>query len=377
MRPPELSSDEFARAVCGSFGSGVFCKDYSAGGAYVVAGTGGHGHPELVDAIGFDFASGTWFRLANANGARNIATGGFQIGSTSTGAPWYESAAGSGNVPAPPHPYSCAVYIPPANGGGPKGSFAYGVRSAVAGAAEFSATAHRMNLSTRLWSRAVSAPMSGLWDGVGVEYRCVMDELTSRIYIIPLAYHYFDHVPFVTTTSVTSYGKLGTFATPPDYQSDGCGEYPGAVLDPRRRLIIRTLQRKLRALDLNNPARGWQLLSIANAGLLPNVPLGESEFVYHEQRDAFYYLPGTGGSTLFKIAPPAGDPFTGSWTVSTQTISGARLHPHGNDGRMGTGNGAYKSLMYVPSIRMLAWCAFGQHFAGGGAVYPMTLINPI
>jgi hypothetical protein len=376
VKPPQLSIDEFTRSLCGSFGSGVFCREYSAGGAYISAATGGHAHPDMVDAVGFDFTTGTWFRIANANGALSVPTGGFVAGITATALPWLEVVGVLGSVPAPPHAYSCAVYIPPGNGGGPKGSFAYGVRSAVGQGSSFSPTAHRMDLASGLWSRAVSAPSAGIADQVGVEYRCLFDAAASRIYIIPLAYHYFDHLPFIDTTTVTTYGRLGTFPTPPAYGSDGCADSPGAILDPRRRLIIRTLQRKLRALDLNNLSAGWQLLQLNNASLLPGRPLGDSELAYHDARDAFYHLPSTGGSTLYKITPPAGNPISNAWTVSTQTISGATLHAHGNDGTNDSGSLAYKSLMYVPAIGMLAWCAFGQHGGAGTAVYPMTVINP-
>jgi hypothetical protein len=375
VKPPELTLDEFTRTLCGSFGSGVFCRDYSVGGAFISAGTGGQAHPDMVDAVGFDFTTGTWFRLANANGTPNVATGGFLDGGNTTEQPWLEALTGSGSVPAPPHPYGCAVYIPPHAGGGAKGSFAYGVRSAVARGSKFSPTAHRFDLATRLWTRAVSAPGTALADTAMVEYRCLTDAAMSRVYIIPLAYHYFDHVPFFSTTSVGTYGKLGTFTPPVHFGGDGCSDYPGAVFDPRRRLIIRTLQRKLRALDLNNVSAGWQLLQLDNASLLPDRPMGHSELAYHDARDAFYHLPSTGGQTLYRITPPASNPTTNSWTVSAQNISGATLFPHGNDGLNSSGSLAYKSLMYVPAIGMLAWCAFGQH-GGGTAVYPMTVINP-
>lgn len=374
VKPGDLSIDEFTRSLCGSFGSGVFCRDYSAGGAYISAGTGGHAHPDMVDAVGFDFTTGTWFRIDNADGVANVPTG-FVEGSTTNAYPWLE-AAGGGTVPAPAHAYSCAVYIGPANGGGAKGSFAYAVRNAVTRGAKFAPTAHRMDLASGQWSRAVTVASSTLFDQTGVEYRCLADPATSRIYIIPPAYHNYDYLPYIDTTLITTYGRLGSFSYPPAYVNDGCGDYPGAVLDPKRRLIIRTLQRKLRALDLNNLGAGWQLLDLAGASVLPDRPLGDSELVYHDARDAFYHLPSTGGSTLYKITPPATDPTRNAWTVSAQTIAGAPLRAHGIDGTSENGALAYRSLMYVPAIGMLAWCAFGQHDGGGTAVYPMTAINP-
>lgn len=376
VKPSELTTEQFTRALAGSYGSGVFCSEYSLAGAFITAGSGGHGHPELVDAVGFDFTTGSWFRLANANGAPNLPPPGYVPGVNSTGSPWFEASTGS-EVPAPPHPYSCAVYIPPSNGGGYRGSFAYGVRNVVGQGAEFSPTAHRFDLTTRAWSRLVSAPGVNLGDGVNSEYRCVFDPATSRIYIVPRALHYFNVLPFVSTTSVTTYGTIGTGPFPPDSGSDGLTTgLAGAVLDPKRRLIVRTLQRKLRALDLNNPTGGWQLVSLSNSTLLPNNGLGDSEIVYHEANDAFYYLPSTGGQTIYKISPPATNPYSAPWVVTQQVISGATIYQHGNDGLISSGSAAYKCLMYVPALGMLAWVPFGQHTSGGNSIYPVTLINP-
>jgi hypothetical protein len=374
VRPSPMGANEYARSLCGSYGSGVFCENYSTAGAFVSVATGGHGHPDLTDAVGFDFTTGAWFRVANAAGVANRNQPGYNEVTESTGTPYYEHTGVT--APVPPHPYSCAVYIPPANGGGTKGSFAYGARGSVGQGASFAPSSHRFDLATGVWSR-LAAGGSNIADGVLAEYRSVFDPVTSRIYVVPWALHYFDYLPYVRTDTGSTYQSSTGFTAPIETGSDGVSSgISGAVLDPQRRLIVRGLQRKIRALDLSTFTGGWQLVTLTNSTLLPNRAMGGSELVYHPTRDAFYHLPSTGGQTLYKITPPASNPFSNPWVVSTQTISGATLHPHGNGGDANGGADAHKCLMYVPAIDRLAWCAFGTHTGFPLVTHPMTLINP-
>lgn len=371
VRPSNFSASQFAYSLFNSFGSGVVVRDYSTTGAYVIASTGGHNHPDVVDAVGFDFATGAWFRLANANGAPNLPDA-YDEGTNATGTPWYE--ANGTQVPAPPHPYSCLVEIPAAYGGGSKGSVAYGVRGAVTSGASFAPTSHRFDLASRTWSRLSSASGGSLFVSTNAEVRCVFDPVTLRLYVIPSNYHNYNSLPYVNT-STNAWASSATFSNPPDFGTDGCGTYPGAVLDPARRLILRTLQRKIRALDLNNIGAGWQLLTLSNATALPDIPLGNSELCYHQANDAFYLMPGSGGSTIYKIKPPSTSPLTNAWVCSSQTLSGDTVYAHGDSaGDTGNGGGGYKTLQYVPALQMLSWCAGGT--VGTGLVFPMTLLNP-
>ena len=365
VRPSGMSAFNFVRTMVGSYGSGVFCENYSNAGAYIVAGSGGHGHPDTVDAYGFDFTTGAWFSLLNSNGAPRDDSG-FN-GTTATGSPWYE-VVGYTEVPAPPHPYSHVVYVPPANGGGTKGSVMHAARAAVTTGASNTGVAHAFQLNTRTWSRRSTNGVS-----VDVEGRSIMDPVTSRVYVVVHTYHTKTALEYFDTSSVGAAQSVGSFTAPPDYGTDGCAPYPGLALDPVRRLLVRTLQRKLRAIDLNNINAGWQAITLTNATTLPDVPMGQTEPVWHPTREAFYWMPASGGSTLYKITPPATNPFSNAWVVTSQTIGGDTLHPHGGTGVNGDGVGAYKSLMYVPYVDRLAWIA-GGHI--DGTVYPVTLINP-
>ena len=68
VKPAPHSNGSWQYALFQSYGGGSFSPDYSAGGAYVLAGMGGHGAPPCFSAAIFDFATARWSYLPNANG---------------------------------------------------------------------------------------------------------------------------------------------------------------------------------------------------------------------------------------------------------------------------------------------------------------------
>ena len=68
VRPPSHSAYQWNYSLFSFYGGGTFVEDYSAGGAYVIAGSGGHSVPPNFGGCLFDFADATWKRIDNANG---------------------------------------------------------------------------------------------------------------------------------------------------------------------------------------------------------------------------------------------------------------------------------------------------------------------
>ncbi|MDP9130729.1 MAG: hypothetical protein M3N35_10110 [Candidatus Binatota bacterium] len=68
VRPPSHSAHQWNYSLFAFYGGGTFVEDYSAGGAYVIAGSGGHKVPPNFGGCLFDFADATWKRIDNANG---------------------------------------------------------------------------------------------------------------------------------------------------------------------------------------------------------------------------------------------------------------------------------------------------------------------
>ncbi len=68
VRPASHSVSAWDYALFKAYGGGAFIDDASTGGAYVIAGTGGHAAPPNFGGALFDFADATWRRIDNANG---------------------------------------------------------------------------------------------------------------------------------------------------------------------------------------------------------------------------------------------------------------------------------------------------------------------
>src|SRR5690606_20355335 len=121
VKPAAFSTAHWGYSLFNSYGSGSFNPDYSPAGAFVIASTGGHGSPPNVDAVVFDFSTGGWQLLPNANG---IAARTSDFVSSDVNSDYLEIlAATAGRMPAPSHTYSTTDYLPSKLGGGARGSF--------------------------------------------------------------------------------------------------------------------------------------------------------------------------------------------------------------------------------------------------------------
>src|SRR5262245_62948726 len=68
IRPAWHNSSGWRYSLFAGYGGGCYAPDYSSGGAYVIAGTGGHRVPANLGAAVFDFADATWKRIDSSNG---------------------------------------------------------------------------------------------------------------------------------------------------------------------------------------------------------------------------------------------------------------------------------------------------------------------
>ena len=353
VRPAGYSSLSWGYSLFNSYGTGSFVPDYSFAGAFVIAGSGGHGAPGNVDAAIFDFADGQWKRQANANGITPREAD--YSASETTGAPYFELPAGAGQIPSPAHLYQTAAYVPAALGGGPKGSYLKMGSAAVTTGSGKGGGIHRMDLSTGLWTRVTSDLVTFNYSFVS---SAVFDPVANR--------YYFVRDDFCTENSLQYLDaadwrmkRTQTFAYPPCWQGPG---YQTVFLDPVRRLLIAQRQGfPLLALDLNNFAAGWVTLTMS--GTQP--AQAENRWVYYEPGGSFYTRGNKAGQALSKLTPPSGDWKTGTWTYSTDMVSGAMLPNHTAAGGEVS---HYGTLFYVPYLQALAWIA--------GEASPVILLKP-
>ncbi len=342
--PPSWDDGDWDYSSFGSYGGGAFVPKYSPLGAYVVAGSGGHAHPDNHGALIFDFSTGMWTRLDNANGVPRKTEYPYAYStSEGNGAPWHEISGST--VPLPPHPYACMAYSPD----GARGSIVHVTKNAVGRESTISQCAHRFDLATRMWSRA-STGASGRAD---YESDALWDEARNRWWLVINTQQNYNDVMYLDRAD-SKYKTTSSFGNPPS----AIEGYARVML--HNGMILRNGGSKgLFLFDPDSASSGWIRLNVT--GSLPN---SSNRWARHSN-GSWYSIPSTGGNTLTRIAPPS-NAKTGTWTASSVTIGGAGL----TTGQRGyyTDKNHYTRLFYVPAIDCLAWVP------GGSA--PVHLIKP-
>lgn len=349
VAPNGMDTGRFTKALFEAYGSGAFVQDYSADGAFMIAGSGGHNHYEVLGGAGFDFTARAWFWRGVPGFTE---TGDPTIASQTNGSPWYERI-GSTQVPAPPHPYGNMIGVRAADAGNSKGSILHMGRAATCAESISSPTAHRFDCSTGVWARA----STGQFSFGGVESSVVFDPVAKRFYSVSgTDQHARTSLPYLDVADWTFKTLSGIgYATP------GSGYYAKAWYwsGNGKRLLMFAWGTTWQALDLDYPAAGWKPLSVTGV----SVPISMNIPAWHEGNGNLYWRASSGaGNTLVKVVPPA-NPLAGTWVKSTITLSGDAIPEFIGSGVV---TNAYKSLFYVPSLNMLGWVtAFG-----------VALINP-
>lgn len=340
-RPSQITSINWTYSLFASFGVGVYNPHYSARGAYVLAGTGGHSHPATFGAVAFNFDTYQWEYLPCANGPidRNSAV----LASETNGPPWYE-VSGYTEIPAPPHPYRTQLVIPPSAGGGAKGSMVYVGRGSVDSSGNLiSPTCHAFDLVTRTWARrsqSTDVPSS-------FESTAVHDPVTNRYYAIPSEIHLLTRLKYID-------GADWTLKETPNFPmaAPGTGTYSSSFLyeGGGKRLIVNVWGSKWQAIDLSDISSGWRVL--ATSGARSDASNGKNAFVFHAAQGVLYWRDNGPGNQLYKITPPA-NPLTGTWVITTVTLTGDAV-PEFVD-QNGSTFSSYGALMYISALEMLAF----------------------
>ena len=130
------------------------------------------------------------------------------------------------------------------------------------------------------------------------------------------------------------------------------GNNKSAFIDNSRRLlIVQTSTGKLRAIDLNNMGAGP--VTLRTVGTLP--PDNQSQWHLYPADGCWYTHEGFGGNVLYKIRPPASNPLTETWTLSTVQIGGASMPSQGAQAKEGAVHNT--RFFYVRPIGCFAWIA--------------------
>lgn len=349
VAPVGLDTGRFTKALFEAYGSGAFVQDYSTDGAFIVAGSGGHAHYEILGGAGFDFTTRSWFWRGVPGWTE---TGDPTSLAMTNGSPWLERN-GLTQVPAPPHPYGNMIGVRAADAGNSKGSIIHIGRAAVCSEATGTPSVHMFDCNTGVWSRVALLSLGGS----AIEGSSIYDPVTKRYYTINgSGQHAINYIPYLDANDWTAKTLAGV-----GYAPVGDGYYAKGWYwaGNGKRLLMFAWGQTWAALDLDYPAAGWQPLTHTG----PSMPIGMNVPAWHEGNGNLYWRDSSGaGNTLIKVVPPA-NPLTGTWVKSTITMSGDAIPEF--KGAVPTTE-AYKSLFYIPSLNMLGWVtAFG-----------VSLINP-
>ena len=321
----------------GSYGGGVLAADYSERGAYVVAGVGGHNHPDNLGALVFDFSTALWSRLDNANGValKSTTPWAFNDGTESNGTPYFEVTGSV--VPLPPHPYANAVPLPL----GDLGSYVYVTRAAIGVGAVNSGASHRFDLATRTWSRLTN----NISPRLETESCSLYDEARNRVWFVSAAQQNYRNVSYLDLADLT-------WKT----TADSAGFHPSDLAGFKRAMlhdgfIIKNCGTQgLWLFDPALPANSWIQLTVT--GTLP--PVTNNRWARFSNGNWYDFTGASASNTITRIVPPA-NPKTGTWAVDTVTVTGPALPARTQ------GTEHYTRLFYVPSIDCLAWLAGGTN----------------
>ena len=205
IKPSDWPCTSWNYALFDSFGGGAFVPNYSPVGGYVIAGTGGHGHPDYIHAVVFDFTTGRWEQLLAVNAVNDKRGAVYRVADTA-GAPGYRFRD---EVPAPAHPYQNLCYMPD----GAKGSVVYVTRSAIASESVDSGHAHRFDFRQPAHG-LVRLPGSLAGRESGRESSAVWDEARDRWWLVSSGYlHIFEDQVYLDRADM-AWKYTGKFAWP-------------------------------------------------------------------------------------------------------------------------------------------------------------------
>jgi hypothetical protein len=358
IKPSTHDSFNWTYALFTAYGGGTFVRDFSSSGAFVIAGTGGHQAPPNFGAAVFDFQDATWKRIDNANGMA-WRSGDIDVSEVNSINEIALSGVTPDSMPAPAHMYMNLLPLSAANGGGPKGSVISMVSFYQTKDARTSTHAHKFDLNTRLWSRLSTNAASSVMTQLGVgESHAVYDLGSNRYYQLASQLHGTQNIAYLEPGGVWQYKAALLWPTWPP----GSPAVNSSWIDPtstRRLILLQSGTSDLRAIQLDNISGGYKFLTLSGS-----MPSKENRWEYYPPTGSFYTYQGS-GQLIHKLTPPAsGNGLTGTWTVTTETISGATLPPEAAGGPR-----HYTRFFYVPSLQSFAWI-------GGGATDRVALIKP-
>jgi hypothetical protein len=374
VRPSAHSAGSWQYALFQSYGGGSFSADYSAAGAYVLAGMGGHGAPPCFGAASFDFTTATWSYLPNANGFDENRTDDVSRTQETNGWPQLElTAVTTPGMPSPAHNYLLQISPPKAVIGGAKGAVVRTVGAAQTVEGWDSPQSHVLDLDTGLWSRASENLLTSVFSpSPYTDSAAAYDPKTHRIYHLLGDLADRDRVPYLDLSDA-QWKVTESFPS-----ATGSGYVRSLFVDDARRLLLIVRGAgELWAIDLQDIASGPTRLTVQ--GAFPNSRFRWELYPASDGGDGSYYAfsglgpaydspphPLATDQALHKLTPPSSNPLSDPWVYALHPISGGLTAQYVTDPDAGAHH--QSRFFYVPALRCFAWIPNGTG--------PVQLVKP-
>lgn len=363
IKPSGWTDANWGYALFYCYGGGIYVPDYSEFGAWVIAGSGGHGCPENVGAAAFNFSTGAWELIEPSNSASDFFSETAYTSGDTGGSPDY-LLTGSSGIPAPAHVGQALAWWPRSLGGGLRGSVINAGRWAITTASANSYTDMAMSLTSGLWSEPTSGDPAN--NRTSVEMVSVYDDTRDRIWVLTGNQNVYSNLAYLDLSGFSpQWGVTSSYTAPSDPHRQGAAWMYGGYL------VRHGDDDGLYVYDPDTNT--WGNPSITGGA---NFGSNDHAHAWYPPTGKFYQARETPGTTLYTLTPPGSSPLTNNWTASTVTLDTSL------PSRYSSGNGAvhHNSLFYVPLADTdddgdidccLAWVEGGQ--TAGGGVY---LIQP-
>lgn len=348
VRPSSHSASQWQYSLFASWSGGCFVPGWSTHGAYVCAGTGGHGAPENYDAVLFDFADYTWKYLPNTNGvAANPAP--LAPGST-TQSPYWEIPGTQ--VPAPAHVYQHQVGI---------GDSVYWTTNTFATtSAAGGSYLHRCQLNANLtctWSRIATNAFNAAFPGFGTYgggnfAASLYDSARNRLWFLNCMTHWVTTIPWLDLSSASAWGGTNLSTATPEVSGSGM-----LILDQDQDCIFAGVSNgQLYRLNLaGTPLTGWSavsstnLVSVGMAGAGEEVAVRWTQYPIADGGDGCFYSYRDNGSRQIVKFDSATRVFSNVTVASGPAIPriGSAIYPNQTQ--------HFTRFCYVPARKCFAW----------------------
>lgn len=349
---PYEGEGQFDRMLT-AWNSGFFAPDYSQLGALGVCG-GGDADYWGNQVTVFPLETRQWVRVNNPSPSASVANETYvRTGAGSTYGEWPDG------TPAMPHTYGNIAYLPPAAGGGDKGSVilpwkTFYMRQSSTG------HGHKCDLATGTWSRATST--AGHGDVASFALDTTRNRVVGTLTGSGSAYQTTLRILGPFTGGVAAHTTLGN-------AHFGLGNYASSEYVPTIDALVQigTDQfsvQKLRGYDLASATGAYYDLAVTGD---PLPSTGGCGIAWADDANALYLMSSgpIDKQYVWKVVPPAANWQTGTWTSTKILMAGVTVSD------TPTVNGMWQRLRYAPSIGSLLWI-----HGVGGPVYCYRVANP-